>query len=267
MNLPRLRPTGYPDAVIWKGGHRDGSVQPVAHSLTDAYALLGTVAAIDILGLPFYAVPMWAQYRHDMKLAPLSWFGNMPCISIKWSTAGDAYVNGEGGERVVVMGKSGNAPLRTQAGVYCNVRPYGADHGGPLHALPAVLPGQVGFRRRSRDRDHPLRDEHAGRSDGVRGAAVPADGQRNRPHGPGRLQTHPGPGRRRQCGHPVMDAAGHEIPGWAAVRRRRLRGTPGAGRPNRQSPARGLQGRYGELGRAHRTAYRRHETTGSCCGT
>ena len=23
------------------------------------------------------------------------------------------------------MGKSGNAPLRTQAGVYCNVRPYG----------------------------------------------------------------------------------------------------------------------------------------------
>ena len=120
-----VRPTGYPDAVIWKGGHHDGSVQPVAHSLTDAYALLGTVAAIDILGLPFYAVPMWAQYRHDMKLAPLSWFGNMPCISIKWSTAGDAYVNGEGGERVVVMGKSGNAPLRTQAGVYCNVRPYG----------------------------------------------------------------------------------------------------------------------------------------------
>jgi hypothetical protein len=27
--------------------------------------------------------------------------------------------------KVVVMGKSGNAPLRTQAGVYCNVRPYG----------------------------------------------------------------------------------------------------------------------------------------------
>ena len=120
-----LRPAGYPDAVIWRGGNHDGSVRPVAHSLTDAYALLGTVAAIDILGLPFYAVPMWAQYRHDKKLAPLSWFGNMPCISIKWSTAGDAYVNGDRGERVVVMGKSGNAPLRTQAGVYCNVRPYG----------------------------------------------------------------------------------------------------------------------------------------------
>jgi hypothetical protein len=49
----------------------------------------------------------------------------MPCTSIKWSTAGDAYVNDGKGGKVVVMGKSGNAPLRTQAGVYCNVRPYG----------------------------------------------------------------------------------------------------------------------------------------------
>ena len=32
--------------------------------------------------------------------------------------------DGNGG-KVVVMGKSGNAALRTQAGVYCNVRPYG----------------------------------------------------------------------------------------------------------------------------------------------
>ena len=120
-----VRPEGFPKAVIWQGGNHDGTVNPVAHSLTDAYALLGTVAAIDILGLPFYAVPMWAQYRHDMKLEPLSWFGNMPCISIKWSTAGDAYVNDASGKKVVVMGKSGNAPLRTQAGVYCNVRPYG----------------------------------------------------------------------------------------------------------------------------------------------
>ena len=120
-----LRPDGYPDAVIWQGGNHDGKVNPVAHSLTDAYALLGTVAAIDVLGLPFYAVPMWAQYRHDKKLEPLAWFGNMPCTSIKWSTAGDAYVNDADGSKVVVMGKSGNAPLRTQAGVYCNVRPYG----------------------------------------------------------------------------------------------------------------------------------------------
>lgn len=120
-----VRPTGYPDAVIWQGGNHDGKVNPVAHSLTDAYALLGTIAAIDILGLPYYGVPMWSQYRHDTKLECLSWFGNMPATSIKWSTAGDAYVNDGKGGRVVVMGKSGNAPLRTQAGVFCNVRPYG----------------------------------------------------------------------------------------------------------------------------------------------
>lgn len=120
-----VRPEGYPDAVVWKGGNHDGKIAPVAHSLTDAYALLGTVAAIDVLGLPYYAVPMWSQIRHDHKLEPLSWFGNMPCTSIKWSTAGDAYVNDGKGNQVVVMGKSGNAPLRTQAGVYCNVRPYG----------------------------------------------------------------------------------------------------------------------------------------------
>ena len=120
-----VRPEGYPDAVVWQGGNHDGTVNPVAHSLTDAYALLGTLAAVDILGLPFYAVPMWSQYRHDTKLASLAWFGNMPCTSIKWSTAGDAYVNDGKGGKVVVMGKSANAPLRTQAGVFCNVRPYG----------------------------------------------------------------------------------------------------------------------------------------------
>ena len=64
-----LRPDGYPEAVVWKGGNDAGGISPVAHSLTDAYALLGTVAAIDILGLPFYAVPMWSQYRHDTRLA------------------------------------------------------------------------------------------------------------------------------------------------------------------------------------------------------
>ena len=120
-----VRPDGHPDAVVWKGGNFDGNIKPVAHSLTDAYALIGTIAAADVLGLPFYAVPMWSQYRHDTQLDCLSWFGNMPCTSIKWSTAGDAYVNDGQGGRVVVMGKSGNAPLRTQAGVYCNVRPYG----------------------------------------------------------------------------------------------------------------------------------------------
>ena len=120
-----VRPAGYPDALIWQGGLHDGKIKPVAHALTDAYAMIGTIAAVDILGLPYYAVPMWAQYRHDNNLEPLAWFGNMPCTSIKWSTAGDAYVNDGRMGKVVVMGKSGNAPLRTQAGVYCNVRPYG----------------------------------------------------------------------------------------------------------------------------------------------
>jgi hypothetical protein len=120
-----IRPDGFPDAVIWRGGSFSGDAKPVAHALTDAYAMIGTIAAADVLGLPFYMVPMWAQYRHDLDLAPLAWFGNMPCTSIKWSTAGDAYVNDGKGGRVVVKGKSGNAPLRTQAGVFCNVRPYG----------------------------------------------------------------------------------------------------------------------------------------------
>ncbi len=119
------KPKDYPDAIVWKGGNHDTAVKPVAHSLTDAFALLGTLAAIDVLGLPFYAIPMWSQYRHDTKLASLPWFGNMDCTSIKWSTAGDAYVNDGKGGKVVVMGKSANAPLRTQAGVFCNVRPYG----------------------------------------------------------------------------------------------------------------------------------------------
>ncbi len=120
-----VRPVGYSDALIWQGGLHDGNINPVAHALTDAYAMIGTIAAVDVLGLPYYAVPMWAQYRHDNNLEPLAWFGNMPCTSVKWSTAGDAYVNDGQGGKVVVMGKSGNAPLRTQAGVYCNVRPYG----------------------------------------------------------------------------------------------------------------------------------------------
>ena len=120
-----LQPGGAKDAVIWKGGNESGDVQPVAHAFTDMFALNGTLMALDVLGLPFVGVPMMAQYRHDMNLAPLDWFGNLDFTSLKWSTAGDFMVN-DGGKQVVVAGKSGNAALRTAAGVYCNVRPYGS---------------------------------------------------------------------------------------------------------------------------------------------
>ena len=120
-----IQPTGISDAVIWEGGNNSGGVNPVAHAFTDMFALNGTLMALDVLGLPFLGVPMMAQYRHDMNLAPLEWFGKLDYTSIKWSTAGDFMVD-EGDEKVVVAGKSGNAALRTAAGVYCNVRPYGS---------------------------------------------------------------------------------------------------------------------------------------------
>src|SRR5688572_7487732 len=121
----KIQPRGISDAVIWEGGNPHGGVKPVAHALTDAFALNGTIMALDVLGLPFLAVPMMAQYRHDTKLASLEWFGKLDATAIKWSTAGDAMVN-DSGKKVVVAGKSANAPLRTAAGVYCNVRPYGS---------------------------------------------------------------------------------------------------------------------------------------------
>ncbi len=120
----KVQPSGISDAVIWEGGSASGNVKPVAHAFTDMFALNGTIMALDVLGLPFLAVPMMAQYRHDTKLASLDWFGKLDATAIKWSTAGDAMVN-DNGKKVVVMGKSANAPLRTAAGVYCNVRPYG----------------------------------------------------------------------------------------------------------------------------------------------
>ena len=40
-----IKPDGYPNAIVWQGGNHDGKINPVAHSLTDAYALLGTIAA------------------------------------------------------------------------------------------------------------------------------------------------------------------------------------------------------------------------------
>jgi len=120
----KVQPRGISDAIIWEGGNQHGNVKPVAHSFTDMFALNGTLMALDVLGLPFLGVPMMAQFRHDTKLVSLEWFGKLEYTAIKWSTAGDFLVN-ENGKKVVVMGKSANAPLRTKAGVYCNVRPYG----------------------------------------------------------------------------------------------------------------------------------------------
>jgi len=121
----QIQPEGLPDAVIWQGGSGHDGVNPVAHAFTDMFALNGTLMVLDVLGLPFLGVPMMAQYRHDMDLAPLEWFGKLDYTALKWSTAGDFMVN-DGDEKVVVAGKSGNAALRTAAGVYCNVRPYGS---------------------------------------------------------------------------------------------------------------------------------------------
>ncbi|MEI6387408.1 MAG: hypothetical protein WCQ50_12275 [Spirochaetota bacterium] len=120
----KVQPTGISDAIIWEGGNQHGGVKPVAHAFTDMFALNGTLMALDVLGLPFLGVPMMAQFRHDSRLASLEWFGKLDYTAIKWSTAGDFLVN-EGGKKVVVNGKSANAPLRTAAGVFCNVRPYG----------------------------------------------------------------------------------------------------------------------------------------------
>ncbi len=118
------QPRGCKDAIIWEGGNPAGGVKPVAHAFTDMFALNGTLMALDVLGLPFLGVPMMAQFRHDTKLVSLDWFGKLEYTALKWSTAGDFLVN-ENGKKVVVNGKSANAPLRTAAGVYCNVRPYG----------------------------------------------------------------------------------------------------------------------------------------------
>jgi hypothetical protein len=120
----KIQPRGVSDAVIWEGGNQAGNVKPVAHAFTDMFALNGTLMALDVLGLPFLGVPMMAQFRHDTKLKSLEWFGKLEYTAIKWSTAGDFMVK-DNGKEVVVYGKSANAPLRTAAGVYCNVRPYG----------------------------------------------------------------------------------------------------------------------------------------------
>ncbi len=113
---------GHPDAVIWKLGNHAGDIEPVIHTITDKFSLIATLGAIEILGLPGYGIPTMAQYRHDTALAPFKWLSALDGVAIKWSTAGDIFVDDGSGKSVVVAGKSGNARLRTDAQVYCNVR-------------------------------------------------------------------------------------------------------------------------------------------------
>lgn len=110
------------DAVIWELGNHESDVHPVIHTITDKFSLIATLGAIEILGLPGYGIPTMAQYRHDTNLAPFSWLSALDGVAIKWSTAGDIFVDDGKWWTTVVAGKSGNARLRTDAQVYCNVR-------------------------------------------------------------------------------------------------------------------------------------------------
>src|SRR4026208_2358803 len=133
----KVQPRGISDAIIWEGGNPSGNVKPVAHAFTDMFALNGTLMALDVLGLPFLGVPMMAQFRHDTKLVSLEWFGKMDNICLKWSTAGDFMVN-DNGKKVVVAGKSANAPPRAAA-----PPPVFTATGGLVAALPAFVSCRV----------------------------------------------------------------------------------------------------------------------------
>ena len=119
----KIQPRGISDAIIWEGGNQYGNVKPVAHALTDMFALNGTLMALDVLGLPFLGVPMMAQFRHDTKLASLEWFGKLEYTAIKWSTAGDFMVN-DNGKKVVF---TASRPMRR-----CARRPGSTAMSGPM---------------------------------------------------------------------------------------------------------------------------------------
>ena len=132
-------------------------------------------------------------------------------------------------------------------------------HQRPLHAGPALLAGQQQVPGRPRDRQRPLGNEHAGRAHGVRGAALPADGARDRPHRPRGHEAHAGEGGRGQRRPLPVAAPGHEVPAEAPLHRRRLRGAPQERRRHRGAPAEGLQGGHGELGRRGLRAHLGHQ--------
>jgi len=112
----------------------------------------------------------------------------------------------ENGKKVVVYGKSANAPLRTAAGVYCNVRPYGTITCVRFHAGSALLAGRQKFQV-----DRATGTIHSEmNTPGVRMAyavrLVPEDGPRDRAGGTRRHQADPGAGGCHQCRHPALAA-------------------------------------------------------------
>ena len=230
------------------------------------FALNGTLMALDVLGLPFLGVPMMAQFRHDTKLVSLDWFGKLEYTALKWSTAGDFLVN-DNGKKVVVNGKSANAPLRTAAGVYCNVRPYGT--------ITSVrfMPGLP----YSQDKKKFAVDRASGNihsemnTPGVRMAYAARlflkMVHETRPDRPRRHQADPSAGRRHQRRHHPLAAAGHEVPAQAPLRGRRLRGAQGERRRDRRAAAEGLQGRHGKLGRRNLRSTSPTPTSACCCTT
>ena len=262
----KIQPRGYTDAIIWEGGNAAGGVKPVAHAFTDMFALNGTLMALDVLGLPFLGVPMMAQFRHDTKLVSLDWFGKLEYTALKWSTAGDFLVN-EKGRKVVVNGKSANAPLRTAAGVYCNVRPYGTITS--VRFMPGLPYSQdkKKFVVERASRQHPLRDEHAGRAHGLRRAPVPQDGPRTGPGRPRRHQAYPGAGRRHQRRHHPLAAEGHEVPAQAPLLGRRLRGAQGQRRRHRRRCCRRTSRPAWRTGAARSRSTSPTPTSACCCTT
>jgi len=228
----KIQPRGISDAIIWEGGSQYGNVKPVAHALTDMFALNGTLMALDVLGLPFLGVPMMAQFRHDTRLKSLDWFGKLEYTAIKWSTAGDFMVN-ENGKKVVVYGKSANAPLRMAAGVYCNVRPYGTIT--CVRFMPGLPYSQDGKKFQVDRATGNIHSEmkHPWGQDGVCRAPVPEDGPRDRADRTRRYQADSGAGGCRQRRHTTLAAAGDQVRAQAPLCRGCLCRAQGKRRCNR----------------------------------